>query len=78
MYIYIMDNNLQNTTKINYLKADDNRIINVNCIRWVKKFNECLEVCLKQTGCNVDYSDTIRICKYKSLESYNKLNKHFE
>ena len=31
-YIIIMENN--NTV---YFKTDDNRIINENCIRWVKK-----------------------------------------
>ena len=40
-----------------FLKADDNRIINENCIRWVKKMNDCLEVCMKTTGCSIRYSD---------------------
>ena len=60
-----------------YIKTDDNKIINENCIRWVKKMNDCLEVCLKSSGCNVDNKDTHRICKVYNLDSYNKLNKFF-
>jgi hypothetical protein len=39
---------------------------------------ECLEVCTKSTGCNGKYGDTHKICKLNNLNSYNKLNKHFE
>jgi hypothetical protein len=61
----------------NYIKADDNTIINEKCIRWVKKMSECLEVCSVSTGCNVKYN-TLKICKVNNLDSYNKLNKYFE
>ena len=62
-----------------FLKADDNRIINENCIRWVKKMNDCLEVCMKTTGCDLQSNgNTLKICKLKSPDSYNRLNKHFE
>ena len=61
----------------NYIKADDNTIINEKCIRWVKKMSECLEVCSVSTGCNVKYN-TLKICKINNLDSYNKLNKYFE
>jgi len=60
-----------------YLKTDDNKIINEKCIKWVKKMNDCLEVCTKSTGCNIT-GDTHKICKINNLDSYNKLNKHFE
>lgn len=59
-----------------YIKTDDNIIVNEKYIRWVKKMSECLIVCSKSTGC--DISDTHKICKYNNLDSYNKLNKHFE
>lgn len=59
-----------------YIKTDENAILNEKCIRWVKKMNECLEVCIKQDGCT-SYSSH-KICKSKSSESYNKLNKYFE
>jgi len=68
-----MENN-----KTLYVKTDDNKIINEKCIRWVKKMNDCLEVCTKSTGCNEKYGGTHKICKVNNLDSYNKLNKHFE
>ena len=63
--------------EISYIKTDDNKIINEKCIRWVKKMSECLEVCLKTTGC-IETKDTHKICKSNNLDSYNKLNKHFD
>ena len=44
----------------NYIKTDDNKIVNESCIRWVKKMGDCLEVCTKTTGCNTHpkYKDT--------------------
>lgn len=59
-----------------YIKADDNKIINEKCITWVKKMSECLVICTKTTGCSAN--DTHKICKLNNLDSYNKLNKHFE
>ena len=65
--------------KTTYLRADDNKIINEKMIRWVKKMDDCLEVCVKSTGCKGDGNgDTHKICKLNNLHSYNKLNKHFE
>jgi hypothetical protein len=61
-----------------YLKTDDNKIINAKSIIWAKKMSDCLEVCVKSTGCNVDNRDTHKICKLNNLDSYNKLIKHFE
>ena len=60
------------------LKTDNNKIINEKCIRWVKKMDECLEVCVKSTSCNEKYGDTHRICKLYNPHSYNKLNNLFE
>ena len=59
-----------------YIKTDDNKIINEKCIRWVQKMSECLEVCTKPNGCYE--GDKHKICKINNLDSYNKLNKHFE
>ena len=67
-----MDNN------ITYLKTDDDKIINETCIIWVKKINECLDVCTKSIGCHGDFVDTHKICKKNNKDSYDKLNKHFE
>lgn len=61
-----------------YIKTDDNKIINKKHIRWVKKMNECLQVCTKSIGCDIDGNRTThRICKTVSPDSYNELNKHF-
>lgn len=59
-----------------YIKTDDNTIINEKCIRWVKKMDDCLEVCSKSTGCML--SDTHKICKINNQDGYDKLNKLFE
>jgi len=67
----IMENN-----QISFIKADDNKIINEKFIRWVKKMDECLEVCQKFTGCEIG-KDTHKICKLNNPDSYNKLNIHF-
>jgi len=64
-----------------YIKADGNTLINEKCIRWVRKMDECLEVCTKSTGCGTRWtgiSDTIRICKVNNPDSYDKLNFYFQ
>lgn len=61
-----------------YLKADDNIIINEKMIRWVRKMDECLEVCTKVDGCSVSGGTTQKICKLNNSDSYSKLNKQFE
>ena len=61
-----------------YIKTDDNNIVNEQCIKWVKKMNDCLYVCTKSTGCHIHSGDTHKICKPNNIESYNKLNKYFE
>jgi hypothetical protein len=71
---------MENNSNTVYFKTDDNRIINENCVRWVKKMSDCLEVCIKQSGCALlcDNGDTHKICKLNNPDSYSKLNKHFE
>jgi hypothetical protein len=61
-----------------YLKADDNIIINEKMNRWVKKMDECLEVCTRVDGCSVTSGTTHKICKLNNSDSYSKLNKQFE
>ncbi len=39
--------------------------------------DECLEVCTKSTGCNIQNVDTHKICKLNNPRSYNKLNSLF-
>ena len=64
-------------TNVSYVKLDANTMINENCIRWVKKLGDCLEVCAVPNRCNLKYN-LLSICKADNLDSYNKLNKHFE
>ena len=59
-----------------YLKTDDNKIINEKCIRWVKKMDECLAVCIKSDGCR-EGVNTHKICKLNNSHSYEKLNRFF-
>jgi|688.fasta_scaffold560663_2 hypothetical protein len=61
-----------------FIKTDNNKIINVKCIKWVEKMGECLEVCTKSNGCDRKSGETHKICKLNNLDSYNKLNEHFE
>jgi hypothetical protein len=58
-----------------YLKTDDNRVINEKYIRWVKKMDECLNVCTRSDGCSE--KDTHKICKLNNPDSYDKLNDLF-
>jgi hypothetical protein len=67
-----MENNI-----VVYIKTDDNKIINDKCIKWVKKMDECLQVCTKSSGCSGNV-DTHKICKSNNPDSYKKLNKFFE
>ena len=60
-----------------FIAADNDIIINQATIRWVKKMNDCLEVCSKQSGCTLE-KETIRICKINNPDSYNQLNKYFK
>ena len=61
----------------NFIKADDNTIINAKTILWIKKMNDCLEVCSKINGCRLEH-ETHKICKFHTPDSYNKLNVLFE
>ena len=60
-----------------FIKADDNKILNKNSILWVKKLSECLEVCVASKGCWVGVNRH-KICKINNETSYENLNKYFE
>ena len=59
-----------------FIRADDNKLINEKCIVWVKKMDDCLRVCTKKNGCEIN--GTHKICKLNNEDSYNKFNKYFE
>ena len=61
-----------------YLKTDNNKVISAKYIRWVKKMNDCLEVCIKSNGCGDKGDDTHTICKSNNPSSYKKLNEKLE
>ena len=60
-----------------YVRTDDNILINTKAICWVKKMNECLEICTRPSGCTSKIN-THSICKDNSKESYETINKYFE
>ena len=60
-----------------FIKADDNTLINEKAIVWIKKMDDCLEVCSKINGCELE-KGTNKICKFNTPDSYNKLNGLFE
>lgn len=43
-----------------FFRADNDRWINKDMIRWVEKGTTCFYICSKQDGCS--YADTHRIC----------------
>jgi len=57
------------TKHVSYVKADDDKLINEACIRWVKKIDECLEICVKSDGCAVG-RQTHRLCNFNNPDSY--------
>jgi len=61
-----------------FLKTDDDKIINAACIRWVKKMNDCMEICTKSSGCTSMFGDTHKVCKRNNLDSYAKINAYFD
>lgn len=67
---------MENNTNV-YIKTDENKVINQIHIRWIKKMNDCLEICTKPDGCAIG-KDTHRVCKLYTPDSYNKLNISFE
>lgn len=64
------------TKTVKYIKADENKIINLSCIKWVKKLDECMDICTKGDGCYV--GDTHKLCRINNPASFDKLNKYFE
>ena len=68
---------MENNNNPLFIKADDNVILNMKCIRWVKKMDECLQICSKSDGCSWN-GDTRKICKINNADSYRRLNRYFE
>ena len=62
----------------NYIKTDDNKVINEKSIKWIKKMDECLLICTKSTGCIANKSHAHSICKVSNPTSYDFLNQFFK
>ena len=62
--------------KVQFIKIDNDKILDMNSIKWVKKINDCMEICTKGNGCYI--GDTHKLCKANNPESYDKLNKFFQ
>lgn len=60
-----------------FIKTDDDKILNIKCIRWVKKMDECLQICSKSNGCTSGV-DTHKVCKINNEDSYKRLNRFFD
>jgi len=52
-----------------FIKTDNNKVIYTECIYWVDKLGECLEICT-----NPDKNDIHKICKSNNPENYKLLN----
>lgn len=61
-----------------YIKTDDNKVLNEKYIRWIKKVDECMVICARRSGCNIDFIGIHKVCKSNSPDSYNMLNELFE
>ena len=55
-----------------YIKADQDKFINEKFIRWIQRFNDSMEVCVKFNGCTIGV-DTIRVSRVMHPESYARL-----
>jgi hypothetical protein len=71
-----MDNNTDSKYYTKFIKADNNTIINIKAIKWIKKMDDCLAVCTKSDGCVVN-TTTHKICKINNYYSYALLDNHF-
>ena len=60
----------------NFIKADNNVLVNKKCIRWMKKMDECILICTKPVGCSS--ADALKVCKINNSISYDLLNKQFQ
>jgi len=63
---------MEETTDSVFIKADNNRFLNVKYIRWVQEMNDCFEVCNKSTGCAIK-DGTHRVCRLNNPDSYKKI-----
>jgi hypothetical protein len=59
----------------NFIQAD-NTMINTKNIHWIRRINDCLEICTRTDGCILG-RQTHRLCK-NNKDEFDKLNKLFK
>jgi hypothetical protein len=62
-----------------YIKVENDILLNKNKIRWMKKQNDCFYICVKSTGCDHQdekFPDKLKVCVghdyYQALEMIYK------
>jgi hypothetical protein len=67
-----------NSDTSQFIKLNDNTIINENYIQWMKKIGDCIYMCNKVYGCDeATLYGAHRICKTENLKTYSKIEKYF-
>ena len=64
---------MEQKNKPSFIKLDNNIILNMDCIRWAKKMDECLQIYSKSNGCRDNKKETHIVCKINNADSYNRL-----
>jgi hypothetical protein len=64
--------------KDNFLKIDNDTVINTNFIRWMQQVEGCIEVCTIMTGCNGRSKSPHTVCKKSAPEAFEKLSSYFK
>lgn len=64
--------------KDTYIKTDENVVVNEKYIRWIKKVDECMEICSRFNGCSLETSKhNLRVCKLNNPDSYKRMEQLF-
>jgi hypothetical protein len=65
-------------TNSNFIKVDNNTLINENYVQWMKKVDECIYICNKVYGCQEETCyGAHKVCKVNNIDNYNELVKKF-
>ena len=71
-----MNESKHKSNVVNYIKMDNNTLVNESAIRWVRKIDECMKICTRSDGCSL--KNTHSLCKNTNADSYNYLQRFFE
>jgi hypothetical protein len=66
----------ENSLRDRFVKADNEKVINLTFVRWIKKVDECFYMCSRMDGCRDQ--DTHKVCKTNNSISHDKLAKLFQ